>query len=330
MNFKDKTIRKFNDVKFKAEKNSDKIALAGTIIFSVVAVGTAIWATTKAKKVMDAHREGMDEIRQAVEVADEGEYTDKDRQQDTVIQYVQTGVTLLKLYAPTIIFTGLTIGSACYGHKILTTRNAALAGSLAFLRKEYDDYRGRVINELGSESDEHFRYGTEEKTVTETETVIDKKGKEKQVEKEKKVSVPTKGDMYSVVIDEYSNNSDDMSYLMLRARLLEVNNQLRIKGHLSYNRILEYLHLPETNALAAGIIDDSSKSDAERYIQIKGMGMVRENAEGSLYFDDSTEAQDWYDYRTRQIDSIIVRFDNIQDNIADDMVRTDSSVQVIA
>lgn len=336
MDLKLKATQFAGKAKFTIEKRSPEIFFALGTVSVIGAVVTAVSSTLKVESVIDDHVDRV-EARKDIEIGTEltnektGEvtvYSDSVKKRTIAIQYAKTGWKLTKLYAPTIIFTAAAIG--CFGASfgILKKRNAALAAGLTAVRTAFDEYRGRVVRDLGKEMDEHFLYDTVEETREIEE--VDENGKKHK--KKEKFTRPLKGSVYDQLLDkdhdDYSKNSTE-SYLALRSHLLMANTRLRRNGHLYYNRMLEEFRFPETDALEAGIIYDPDRPEESRFLQIRGFGTVRVANDGSLYIDDSTMNPYWRDIADGKLDSYWVQFDNLQDNIRDDVVRTDGSVRVI-
>lgn len=337
-NIKDTITRGFGKAKFTATKYSPEIAMVSSIIFGGIAVGTAIYSTLKVDKVVDRHIKKMEKINKLVAdgvtelVDDESgetiEFTPKVVARTKTLTYVKTGLSLTKLYAPTIIFGAASIACTVASHKILTKRNAALAATAALLKKEWDEYRSRVVRDLGSEMDRHFLYDTVEKVVERTET--DKKGKEKKVEVVE--MVPTKESVYSRIFDEankYHSKDGAASYLKVRSQLLDFNRHIVRDGYAFLNNGYSRLGFPITIAgQQAGWVYDPHRPEAT-LCQIEGFGIVKVSSNGSVYLDDETESAAVRAFRQGYERSCLFEFKNIRDNIFDDIQVVDSSITAI-
>ena len=337
MDLKLKASQTFGNIRKGCSDHSPEIFFALGTISLVASVATAVSSTLKCEQVLDDHAKRMEKVN-SVEIGTELEdektgevivYTEKQKKNVTALQYARTGWEFAKLYAPTIIFTAGAIG--CFGASfgILKKRNAALALSLSAVRTAYDEYRERVVRDLGKDMDEHFLYDTVEQ-VKEIETTDPETGKAKK--KKVKTMIPTKGGLYDQLVDQshddYSKNSTS-SYLAMRSHLLMANTLLRRNGHLYLNRMNEEFRFPETDALQAGIVYNEDLPEEKRFIQIKGFPTVRVSNDNTLYLDDSTMNDYWRDVADGRQDSYWVQFENICDNIRDEVVRTDGSVRVI-
>ena len=337
MDLKLKATQTLGKVAGTLDKRSPEILMAIGVVSFVGAVGSAIYSTLKADVILEDHVKRLERVKaveDGEEITDEktGEvivFDEAKKKKVVAINYVKTGAKYAKLYAPTIIFTGVGITCILSSFGILKKRNAALAMSLSAVRTAFDEYRGRVVRDLGSDMDEHFLYDTVEEVREIEET--DENGKKHK--KKEKVTVPTKGSIYDQLVDpshdDYSKNSTN-SYLAMRSHLLMANSMLRSKGHLYLNRILEEFRFPETDALQAGVIYDADRPEESRFLQIRGFGTVREAKDHTLYIDDSTMNPYWRDIADGKLDSYWVQFDNVLDNIRDDVVRIDGSVRVLA
>ena len=236
------------------------------------------------------------------------------------LTYVKTAGKLLKHYAPTIIFASLSLTCILTSHGILRKRNIALAASLATVRTAYDEYRGRVIRDLGREMDEHFLYDTKEevreKEVTDPETGKTKKLKEK-------IQVPQYQNAYSRIFDN-CNAPDQFekdgaaNYIFIRSQMLYLQQKLIRDGYLFLNDAYKQLGFPITLAgQSAGWIYDYDNKEGTQ-IFFEGFDEYEIN--------NSKAVRDLMNGREN---SIIINFLNIRDNILTDIPRVDSKVATI-
>ena len=311
--------------KLTLEKYSPEIALAGSIIFGGLSLAFAIKSTLKASEVVEHHRERLDEIHEAVEVADEGEYTEIEVRRDTFASYAKTGWEFAKLYAPTVIFGALSVTCSLMGHRILSRRNAALAVTLAAVQKEWNEYRERVKRDLGSDMDKRFMYDTAEKVIEHKET--DDNGKEKKVKE--KINVATRGSVYDRIFDEahkWYTKDGASSYLKIRAQLLDFNRHIVDESYGFLNFGYRKLGFPITIVgQQAGWVYDPKDPEGS-LCQLDGFGTVRVSSNGNVYLDDSTESPEVRAFRQGYERSCLLSFKNLRDNIYDDIKRVDSRI----
>ena len=323
MNVKTAITSTIGKGKLTVKKYSPEILLTVGIISGGAAIVTAIRSTLKCEDVLDEHERKMNEIEGALRLAESAEeeeqidYTLEDAKKDKVKAYLQTGFDMAKLYAPTIIFTGLSITCILTSHGVMRKRNVALAASLATVRTAFDEYRGRVVRDLGKEMDNHFLYDTVEKTI-ETETTDDK-GKKK-VSKET-YAVPTVSSAYSRFFDEANPNYEkdgSANYTFVRAQMIYLQNKLIANGYLFLNDVYEHLGLPITIAgQSAGWIYDYSDRE-NSILKFEGFDINEVN--------NSPAVRAFMNGYER---NCLINFVNIKDDILTDIPRVDSSVEQI-
>lgn len=104
-------------------------------------------------------------------------YSQEDYQRDLAMVKIQTGVSVAKLYAPSVLLGAVSIASILSGHNILKKRNAAIGAAYAAVEKGFKDYRSRVIERFGEQVDKELKYNIQSKKFE--ETITDENGKEK-------------------------------------------------------------------------------------------------------------------------------------------------------
>lgn len=125
--------------KFKLGKHSPEILMVCGAVGAVTSAVMACKATLKVNDIMSAHQSSVATIHDVkdgkVEVKEGAEYTEEDAKKDLTTVYVQTGVKLVKLYAPAVILGGLSLGCMIGSNRILQKRNAALTAAYVTLDK---------------------------------------------------------------------------------------------------------------------------------------------------------------------------------------------------
>ena len=319
MELKNTLTRSFGKAKLTANKYSPEILLALGIISGGVALISAVKSTLKCEEVLDEHERKMDEIAGALTLAEtkECDYTQEDAKKDKVKAYVQTGWGMAKLYAPTIIFTGLSLACVLTSHGIMRKRNVALAATLATVRTAFDEYRGRVIRDLGPTMDNHFLYDTVEKSVDVEKT--DEKGKTKTVKET--YQFPTVNSAYSRFFDEANPNFEkdgSANYFFIMGQLKYLQNKLIANGYLFLNDAYKALGLPITIAgQSAGWIYDFNNRD-NTLIGFEGFD-VNEIATSPAI----RALMNGYER------NCLINFENIKDDILSDIRRVDSTIDAI-
>lgn len=265
-----KLVRKMSMTKLKVKKHSPEI-LIGVGVVGIVSSGVmACKATLKVNDILEDTKESVKVIHDVVENPEkyEGEYTEEDSKKDLTTVYVQTGVKLVKLYAPAVILGAFSIGCVVTSHSIMRKRNVALAAAYATVDKGFKEYRGRVIERFGKELDHELKYNIKAKEIE--ETVVDEDGNETVVKTIVETADPNQYSDYARVFDEACNGwtkDAEFNFMFLRSQQNYANQKLKSKGHLFLNEVYEMLGIPKTKAgHVVGWIYDESKPIGDNYI----------------------------------------------------------------
>lgn len=238
-----KASRTFYKTGFKLKKHSPTIlAVAGTV--GVVTSGVmACKATTKLSTIIDEHHDNVDEIHDYIEENGfSDKYTEKDSNKDLTIVYAQTGVKLVKLYAPSVILGTVSLAAMLGSNHILRKRNIALTAAYTTAAKTFRTYRDRVVDRFGEGLDEELRYGIKTKEIE--ETITDEKGKEKKVKKTVDVVNIEDIDGYSRLFYEGNpgwDNDPRFTRMYLLSQLKYANTLLKKRGYLTLNEVYKML-----------------------------------------------------------------------------------------
>lgn len=266
-----KASRLLGNVSLQFRKHSPEILMVAGVVGTVASTVLACKATLKVNEVLEEKKNTIDAIHTCLE-NETIEYTEEDSKKDLTILYAQTGIKLVKLYAPAVILGALSITSIVAGHRILKKRNLALAAAYAVVDKGFKDYRKRVVERFGEQLDKELRYNLKAKEIE--EVVKDKDGNEK-VEK-KLVNVvdsenPLNGvSEYAKFFDEVSTNwSKDPEYnlMFLRRQQDWANEKLKATGYLFLNEVYDMLGIPRTQAgQVVGWIYDTKNPNGDNYV----------------------------------------------------------------
>ena len=280
----------FNNVSFKMKKHSPEILMVAGVAGVVVSAVMACKATLKVDAIMDETKEKMDKIHKAEEdgVTESGEdYFVEDAKKDTAIVYAQTGVKLVKSYAPAVAIGTLSIASILASNNILRKRNVALAAAYATVDKSFKEYRNRVIEKFGQEVDRELKYNIKAEKVPTIE-VDEETGKEKKVKKNAFVVNPSDVSGYARFFEKYTVDEDGNSILnphwepnneynimFIKAQENYANDLLRAKKRLFLNDVYEMLGLPRTKAgQVVGWVYDEDNPVGDNYVDF---GMYADN-----------------------------------------------------
>ena len=249
-NLKEKMVKVYNKSEMKVRKYSPEI-LAGVGVVGVIASTVmACKATTKLSDILAESKEQLEQIKTvAVDPAYADKYTEDDAKKDTTITYVQTGVKIAKLYAPSVILCTTSLGCLLASNNILRKRNAALSAAYMTVDKSFKEYRRRVAERFGDEVEKEIRYNIKAKEIT----TVDEEGNE--VKETVKViegaDDPTTYSDYARFFDESCpawQNDPEYNLTFLRAQQQYANDLLKAQGRLFLNDVYKMLGIDITKA----------------------------------------------------------------------------------
>jgi len=234
--------RKVGRLTLLANKNSPEI-LFGVGVVGVV--GTVVLACRATLKVSDVLDEANKELANAEFLVshDKADYNVKTAARDIKVIKTKTAISIMKLYAPAVVVGGLSIAALTGGHRIQQNRIAGLTAAYAALEKGFEQYRKRVVDELGEEKDLEFRHGKKiESTIEKTDKGV------KTTEVVKLGDAPS---IYSVFFDQFNkhwepNDMHNRNFLQLQQTY--ANDRLNAYGHLFLNEVYDMLGVPRTPA----------------------------------------------------------------------------------
>lgn len=270
-------------VTIKAKKYSPEILIVAGVVGTVASTVLACKATTKIESILEESKNTIDTIHQCSgnkDMADQ--YSEDDAKKNLAIVYIQTGVKLAKLYAPSVVLGTLSIVSMVASNQILRKRNVALAVAYTTVDKTLKEYRERVVERFGQEVDNELRYNIKakklEETVTDPET-----GKEKKVKKTVDVADPTVSDyvmFFDASTSEAYENNEDYNRMTLRGAQQYANDKLNGDGFLFLSDVYDELGIRRTKlSQSVGWVKNGS---GDGYVDFRAVETYRENEAGSL------------------------------------------------
>ena len=249
-NLKEKMVKVYNKSEMKVRKYSPEI-LAGVGVVGVIASTVmACKATTKLNDILAESKEQLEQIKTvAVDPAYADKYTEDDAKKDTTITYVQTGVKITKLYAPSVILCATSLGCLLASNNILKKRNAALSAAYMTVDKSFKEYRRRVAERFGDEVEKEIRYNIKAKEIT----TVDEEGNEvkETVKVMEGADDPTTYSDYARFFDESCpawQNDPEYNLTFLRAQQQYANDLLKAQGRLFLNDVYKMLGIDITKA----------------------------------------------------------------------------------
>ncbi len=234
----------------------------------------------KIGEILDESNETLDAIHKYSEnpetIPENMDYSPDDVKKDLAVTYVQTGLKIAKLYAPSIVLGGLSISAMLVSNNILRKRNVALAAAYATVDKGFKEYRERVVERFGEAVDHELRYNIKAKEIE--ETVVDGKGKEKKVN----VADINEYSDYARWFDSSNPNweeTPDYNLMFLKAQQKYANDKLVAEGRLFLNDVYDALGIPRTKAgQIVGWVYDPSNPDIDSLVDFGIFDCYKENA----------------------------------------------------
>lgn len=276
-----KMTQTYNKLKFKTIKNSPKILVGLGITGIVGSIILSCAATLKVSDVIEEHNEVMNKINKEVSTTTVDEIQEDYRKEKTVL-YANTCLKITKLYIPSAILATISIGAILQSHKILNSRNAALAAALTTTSESFSRYRKSVVDRYGERVDHELRHGIKSEKVTTTET--DENGKVKT--KKENIDVVSEGiEGYS----DYSRFYDDgckgwekdseYNLMFLKAQQQYANDKLVAKGYLFLNEVYNMLGIPESKAgQVVGWVYDPENPVGDNYVDFGIFDVSKKNS----------------------------------------------------
>ena len=255
---------------FELKKHSPEIFIAVGVVGTVASAVMACKATTKLNDILEESKGQIDAIHEAPQKEELKDRYDEDMmRKDLALVYFQTGVKVAKLYAPAVILGTLSITSIVASNNILRKRNVALAAAYATVDKGFKEYRERVVERYGEQVDYELTHDIKTKEIT--ETVVDEKGKEKQVKKTVEVADPNVTNDYIKYFtrsNPYWDDTPDYVELFLRSQQNYANDRLKVDKVLTLNDVYDSLGFQKTKAgMVVGWVFDENNEDGDNFIE---------------------------------------------------------------
>ena len=276
---KEKLMKTYKKVELKTIKHSPEI-LAGVGVVGVVgSLVMACKATTKLSDILEESKEQLDKIKEvAADPAYEEKYSQDDAKKDTTITYVQTGVKVVKLYAPSVILCASSLGCLLASNNILKKRNAALSAAYMTVDKSFKEYRKRVADRFGEEVEKEIRYNIKAEEITK----VDEDGNEvtETVKIMDGTDDPNSYSDYARFFDESCaawQNDAEYNLTFLKAQQQYANDLLKARGRLFLNEVYRMLGIDETKAgQVVGWVYNPDNPTGDNFVDFGIYNMQRE------------------------------------------------------
>lgn len=262
--------RKAHAVNIVLKKHSPEILLGVGILSGLAATGMACYASTKLSDILKETNESVEQIHDYLEQTKTdpekaAKYSEEDGAQDLAIVYRNTGLKVIKLYAPAVAVGIVSVTALLASNNIMRKRNAGLAVAYAAVTESYEAYRKGVIEQYGKDVDYNLRHGI--KLVQVEEPVRDADGnivEGETVTKTIKVMDPHHPSEYARFFDEVNSSEyrKDPYYnqTYICAQQTIATEKLRRRGYLFLNEVYAALGMEPTVAgQCIGWVYDESK-----------------------------------------------------------------------
>jgi len=255
------------------QKNSPGLLLEAGIVGAIGSTVLACKATLKMDEVLEEAKEKL----VTAKTLQHREYSERDRQKDITLIYVQTSVKIVRAYGPAVILGGLSIAALTSSHTMLTRRNVALTAAYGALEKGFAEYRARVVDKYGEEEDRNLRYGSKTEVV--------KEGKVTQQITTVGTDEPS---IYARLFDRDSSASWDKNpeynFIFLKCQQNYANDLLKSRGHVFLNDVYDMLGLTRsTPGSVVGWVGYQDKQGlGDSYIDF---GIFSDRADDACFID---------------------------------------------
>lgn len=147
----------FSKIGFWSKKHSPELLIAGSIVSMAASVTLAIYSTTKVNKVVEPFNKKIDSIKSDMKddnKVQNKEIDIKESKKQLAVTYGQAALKVTALYLPSALCFASSVCCMLGSHKIMKSRNLALAAACTTLERSYNAYRSRVRAKLGDEMEE--------------------------------------------------------------------------------------------------------------------------------------------------------------------------------
>lgn len=212
------------------------LGLAGTVVSTVLACR----ATLKLEDVLDDFQAEVSGQQNRKQRIPDGGYTRSEYNRDMALVYAKGTGNIARLYGPSILVGTAAISCLTGSHVVLEKRNAGLTAAYSALQLSYNEYRKRVIEQIGQEKelDVYHSAKTEKLHEDGVKTVV-------------KRADPNTWSQYSRFFDETNINwyrNSELNRMFVQCQQTWANDLLKSRGHIFLNEVYDMLGFPRTKA----------------------------------------------------------------------------------
>lgn len=240
------------------QKHSPALMFTAGVVGVVTAAVLASKATLKLEETLEEIQNDLVQSK-ALNESNPSLYPTDDMYRDHTIMYLRAVGRLAKLYGPALLVGVASVAALTGSHVVLNRRLAGVTAAYAALEKGFEQYRKRVMDELGPEKDRQFRYGEAIETELSEDMPTGTRIQKVKVLGEKNVSI------YARFFDETSTSWSKAPYqnqYFVQCQQRYANDKLRAQGHLFLNEVYDMLGLERSpEGAVVGWLLDSKTGD---------------------------------------------------------------------
>ena len=248
-------------IRWNLTEHSPEILLFGGVTAITGGTVLACRATLKTRDRVMLAKAHVTEMKQ--EVKDEKESKNLEGK-----IFFRAGLQIASDFAPGVLLSLAGIACVCSSNYILQQRNAALAAAYAILDKGYREYRARVADRFGDETEKEIRYSLHSERVE--GEIEDENGKKKKVKGSVQVSGMNESTTYARFFKEGCSGFERngrYNLMFLKGQQELANLKLRTQRYLLLNEVYEMLGMKPTKAGAVvGWLYDEKNPTGDNYV----------------------------------------------------------------
>ena len=242
-------IKKYiNKGKFAFEKNKGLIFTLLSAGFEIAAVVAMAKQAPKAEKVLVPANKKVAKLKEELNnnelIMNHQVYPEEHKKEMRKIQK-ETVVSLVKIYALPVIFTGASLAFMGGSYKVMRDKEIAIGAAYVTLDNAFKSYRNRVKEKFGDEVENTIYRDIHGEKVT--KEITDKKGNIKEVEDV--VNKTHSGGPWEIFFDATSKcfaKDGKINYETLMARRAILQQRLETDGYLFLSDVLDELMIDKT------------------------------------------------------------------------------------
>jgi hypothetical protein len=277
-------------------KRSPQIMFAGGVAAAVTSTILACRATLRLSDTLAVTEELKEKAEAFYDRGTNKDYDEKTYHRDLTVIKVKAALSVTKLYAPSVGLGMMSVALLTGSHISLNRRNASLTAAYATVDQAFEKYRQRVVEQLGTNADRDFRYGTEQ-----VQEVIEGEDGKKKTVKHTRVSSEAPS-QYARFFDELCNDwksNPEYNRAFLKCQQSYFNDMLKARGHVFLNEVYDALGMERSKAGAVvgwilskdgdnfvdfGVFDDLSNPHVRDFVNGREHSILLDfNVDGVIY-----------------------------------------------